>query len=48
MHHGVMKHHETSGLGERILPGVDLTLWVQLTLALALAALIATLAVVAR
>jgi hypothetical protein len=46
MHHGFMAHHDNTDLGTRILPGVDLALWVQLMLALVIVAVVAAALVV--
>jgi hypothetical protein len=33
VHHGVMDHFDDVDLGTRLLPGVDLTLWLQIIVA---------------
>lgn len=47
VHHGAMNHFDDVELGTKLLPGVDLTLWVQLVMAVLLVVLIVGVAALA-
>jgi hypothetical protein len=48
VHHGVMNHFDDAELGRKLLPGVDLTLWMQLVLAVLLVVAIAGVSLALR
>jgi hypothetical protein len=47
MHHGFMENYDDTELGMRLLPGVDLTLWLRLVMMLLLALVVGGIALAA-